>query len=108
MNVPRATLTTYENKIHNLQIFTLLNSSPDCFQRDQELACFNASTTDTFWNKGCTPVEEVCAHFNFTRVGERDDSGRLTCFNGTQDVDLNNVSDPILSVILYNQCFVDG
>jgi len=66
-------------------------TSPDCFQRDQELACFNASTTDTFWNKGCTPVEEVCAHFNFTRVGERDESGRLTCFNGTQDVDLNNV-----------------
>merc|ERR1712117_217843 len=28
---------------------------------------------------------------NFTRVGERDESGRLTCFNGTQDVDLNNV-----------------
>merc|ERR1711953_1104661 len=66
-------------------------TSPDCFQRDQELACFNASTTDTFWNKECTPVEEVCAHFNFSRVGERDESGRLTCFNGTQDVDLNNV-----------------
>merc|ERR1712165_626601 len=66
-------------------------TSPDCFQRDQELACFNASDSSTFWNKTCTPVQQLCLHFNFSRVGERDNSGRLTCFNGTQDVDLNNV-----------------
>merc|ERR1711970_1505577 len=66
-------------------------TSPDCFQRDQEMACFNTSTSDTFWNKQCTPVEELCLHFNYTRVGERDDSERLTCFNGTHNVDLNNV-----------------
>merc|ERR1712165_676236 len=66
-------------------------TSPDCFQRDQELACFNASDSSTFWNKTCTPVHQLCTHFNFTDIGERDESMRLTCFNGTQDVDLNNV-----------------
>ena len=55
------------------------------------MACFNTSNSDTFWNKQCTPVEELCLHFNYTRVGERDDSERLTCFNGTHNVDLNNV-----------------
>merc|ERR1711970_686673 len=66
-------------------------TSPDCFQRDQEMACFNTSNSDTFWNKQCTPVEDLCLHFNYTRVGERDDSERLTCSNGTHNVDLNNV-----------------
>merc|ERR1712141_468522 len=66
-------------------------TSPDCFQRDQELACFNASDSSTFWNKTCTPVQQLCTHFNFTDIGERDESMRLTCNNGTHDIDLNNV-----------------
>merc|ERR1712186_116752 len=66
-------------------------TSPDCFQRDQELACFNASDSSTFWNKTCTPVHQLCTHFNYTSVGEKDDMNRLTCFNGTHNVDLNNV-----------------
>merc|ERR1712165_137668 len=66
-------------------------TSPDCFQRDQELACFNASDSSTFWNKTCTPVHQLCTHFNFTDIGERDESMRLTCNNGTHDIDLNNV-----------------
>merc|ERR1711970_744712 len=51
-------------------------TSPDCFQRDQEMACFNTSTSDTFWNKQCTPVEDLCTHFNFSDIGERDESMR--------------------------------
>ena len=70
---------------------TLPIFSPDCFQRDQELACFNASDSSTFWNKTCTPVQQLCTHFNFSDIGERDESMRLTCNNGTHDIDLNNV-----------------
>ena len=71
--------------------FPILLYSADCFQRDQELACFNGSDRNTFWNKTCTPVQQLCLHFNFTDIGERDESRRLTCNNGTHDVDLNKV-----------------
>jgi len=72
-------------------------TSPDCFQRDQEKACFNQSDSMTFWQKQCTEVADLCNSFDYTRVGSRDDMGRLTCFNGTNEdgtdrnVDLNNV-----------------
>jgi solute carrier family 6 amino acid transporter-like protein 5/7/9/14 len=66
-------------------------SSTDCFQRDQEKQCFNISSSDTYWDKKCTAVADLCENFNYTRVGERDDMDRLTCFNGTHDVELNKV-----------------
>merc|ERR1711892_1252039 len=64
-------------------------TSRDCFQRDQELACFNSSRDDTFWDKKCTSVSEVCKNFNMTEANKRDEADRLMCFNGTNDILLN-------------------
>ena len=80
-------------------------TSQDCFQRDQAMQCANASNyQDTFWNKQCTPVSEVCEFFNMT-LSEADlvDSLNMTvptCNNGTHDLDLNKVitTDPPLSL----------
>ena len=66
-------------------------TSRDCFQRDQELACFNSSSDDTFWNKQCTSVREVCENFGMTEGLERDEDGRLQCNNGTTNIHLNRV-----------------
>ena len=66
-------------------------TSKDCFQRDQELACFNSSRDDTFWDRKCTPVMEVCENFNMTEASIRDDTDRLMCNNGTHNIDLNKV-----------------
>jgi len=68
-------------------------TSVDCYQKEQEMACFNASNTDTFWNRECTPVEEVCKNFNFTLSTNKTDSGMSLCFNETSnaDVKLNKV-----------------
>eukprot|EP00092_Neocalanus_flemingeri_P029348 GFUD01031860.1.p1 GENE.GFUD01031860.1~~GFUD01031860.1.p1 ORF type:complete len:652 (+),score=154.25 GFUD01031860.1:264-2219(+) len=66
-------------------------TSRDCFQRDQELACFNSSSDDTFWDKKCTSVSEVCLNFNMTEADERDDTNRLMCYNGTDNIVLNRV-----------------
>jgi len=66
-------------------------TSRDCFQRDQELACFNSSSSDTFWNKQCTSVREVCENFGMTEGLERDEDGRLQCNNGTTNIHLNRV-----------------
>ena len=67
-------------------------TSRDCFQRDQELACFDTNRNDTFWNKKCTSVAEVCKNFNLTEAFERDEASRLMCFNGTDNILLNKVS----------------
>ena len=67
-------------------------TSRDCFQRDQELACFNSSTDDTFWDKKCTSVATLCENFNLTEANERDDTNRLMCSNGTENIELNKVS----------------
>jgi len=66
-------------------------TSRDCFQRDQELACFNSSRDDTFWNRQCTSVSEVCQNFGMVEALERDENDRLKCNNGTVDIDLNRV-----------------
>eukprot|EP00092_Neocalanus_flemingeri_P075448 GFUD01093460.1.p1 GENE.GFUD01093460.1~~GFUD01093460.1.p1 ORF type:complete len:649 (+),score=144.83 GFUD01093460.1:184-2130(+) len=66
-------------------------TSRDCFQRDQELACFNSSSSDTFWDKKCTSVSDVCLNFNMTEADERDDTNRLMCYNGTDNIVLNRV-----------------
>jgi len=65
-------------------------SSGDCFQKEQEAQCFNISNSDTFWDKKCTPVFDLCESFNYT-VGERDEWDRLRCNNGTHDLALNKV-----------------
>jgi len=71
-------------------------TSQDCYQRDQAMQCANASNyQDTFWNKQCTPVSEVCQAFNMT-LSEADlvDSLNITeatCNNGTHDLNLNKV-----------------
>jgi len=66
-------------------------TSRDCFQRDQELACFNLDSNHTFWDRNCTSVGDVCEQFNLTLTEERDDSGRLMCSNGTDNILLNKV-----------------
>jgi len=66
-------------------------TSRDCFQRDQELACFNTSSDDTFWNRQCTSVREVCQNFGMEEGLERDEDGRLQCNNGTHNIHLNRV-----------------
>jgi solute carrier family 6 amino acid transporter-like protein 5/7/9/14 len=65
-------------------------TSQNCFQRDQEMACFNQSDSLTYWDKQCTEVEQLCSSFNMT-LGERDEDNRLMCNNGTQDQLLNKV-----------------
>jgi len=71
-------------------------TSQDCYQRDQAMQCANASNyRDTFWNKECTPISEVCQFFNMT-LSEADlvDSFNMTeatCNNGTHDLNLNKV-----------------
>lgn len=66
-------------------------TSRDCFQRDQELACFSASRDDTFWDKKCTSVATLCENFDMTEASERDDTERLMCYNGTNNIMLNRV-----------------
>merc|ERR1712123_462217 len=44
---------------------------------------------DTFWDKKCTSVAEVCKNFNLTEANKRDEADRLMCFNGTHDILLN-------------------
>jgi len=58
-------------------------TSRDCYYKIQEQSCFNESDTDTFWNRGCTSVDEVCRQFNFTLSDEREESGVLMCLNQT-------------------------
>jgi len=65
-------------------------TSVDCFQKDQELACYNQSTSLTYWNKQCTEVDVLCKNFDLT-MGLRDKNDRLTCNNGTHDLILNQV-----------------
>ena len=69
-------------------------TSRDCFQRDQELACFNLDSNHTFWDRNCTSVGDVCEQFNLTLTEERDASGRLMCSNGTDNILLNKVCMP--------------
>jgi len=66
-------------------------TSKDCFQRDQEFQCFNNSRDDTFWNRQCTSVREVCENFGMTEASERDEDDRLQCNNGTANILLNRV-----------------
>ena len=67
-------------------------TSRDCFQRDQEKVCFNASRDDTFWDKKCTSVSDVCENFGMIEAAERDDTDRLQCNNGSMNILLNRVS----------------
>jgi len=76
-------------------------TSQNCFSRHQEEACFNASSTATFWNKTCTEVEDVCSFFDandkkwenmtLSLSGNLDNQGRAMCTNGTYDFKLNKV-----------------
>eukprot|EP00090_Calanus_glacialis_P001873 TRINITY_DN11395_c0_g1_i1.p1 TRINITY_DN11395_c0_g1~~TRINITY_DN11395_c0_g1_i1.p1 ORF type:complete len:652 (+),score=141.75 TRINITY_DN11395_c0_g1_i1:118-2073(+) len=66
-------------------------TSRDCFQRDQEKVCFNASRDDTFWDKKCTSVSDVCENFGMIEAAERDDTDRLQCNNGSMNILLNRV-----------------
>ena len=75
-------------------------TSRDCYYKIQEETCFNASNSDTFWNRGCTSVDEVCRQFNFTVSDEREDSeifgegsGVFKCKNETGSYKLNTVRD---------------
>jgi len=73
-------------------------TSQNCYQRDQAMQCVNASDyQDTFWNKQCTPVSEVCDFFNMT-LSDADlleslkmNMTEATCNNGTHDLSLNEV-----------------
>jgi len=82
-------------------------TSRDCYQRDQAFECSNSSLgQDTFWNKTCTPVKEVCMFFNMT-LSETELLDNITmdietesmemkipdvmCNNGTHDLKLNKV-----------------
>ena len=65
-------------------------TSQNCFQKVQEEACFNSSSLDTFWNRNCTPVAEVCTNFNLTISEDTDENGRLLCQNSSgSPFDLN-------------------
>ena len=68
-------------------------TSKECFQKDQELACFNMDMNTTFWDRGCSSVAEVCEDYNMVLAQERDGMDRLMCFNGTQNMLLNKVSN---------------
>ena len=66
-------------------------TSRDCFQRDQELACYELDSNHTFWDRQCVLVEEVCREHNLTLGVGRDELGRRVCNNGTDDLILNKV-----------------
>jgi len=66
-------------------------TSQDCFQRDQELSCYEESSDHTFWNKQCTRVADVCQNYNYTLSDVRDEDERLQCWNGTHNLFLNKV-----------------
>jgi len=68
-------------------------TSVNCFQRTQEQNCFNSSSgTQTWWNKTCTDVDEVCQHFGFELSDERNnETDRALCQNATGSYDLNIV-----------------
>ena len=79
-------------------------TSQDCYHKIQEETCFNASNVDTFWNRGCSSVDEVCRQFNFTVSDEREyrnitmeDGDKmevpwvLKCMNETGSYKLNSV-----------------
>jgi solute carrier family 6 amino acid transporter-like protein 5/7/9/14 len=73
-------------------------SSADCFMRAQEQACFDASNgSETYWARRCSPVTELCDHFGYTGTGDRDQTLRLTCSNGTHSTELNKVHPVPLS-----------
>jgi len=66
-------------------------TSRDCYHKVQEETCFNNSMSDTFWNRACTPVADVCEQFNFTLSDETEDSGVFMCKNETDSYKLNTV-----------------
>jgi len=67
-------------------------TSVNCFQKQQELDCFNTSDSSTYWNKQCTDVDELCRNFNMSlTLNKRDDNDRLMCNNGTHDLLQNQV-----------------
>ena len=66
-------------------------TSQDCFQRDQELSCYEESSDHTFWNKQCTRVADVCQNYNLALSDVRDENERLQCHNGRHDIPLNKV-----------------
>ena len=66
-------------------------TSRDCYHKVQEETCFNNSMSDTFWNRACTPVAEVCEQFNFTLSDETEDSGVFMCKNERASYKLNTV-----------------
>jgi len=66
-------------------------TSRDCYHKVQEETCFNNSMSDTFWNRACTPVADVCEQFNFTLSDKTEDSGVFMCKNETDSYKLNTV-----------------
>ena len=70
-------------------------TSTNCYYKIQEQTCFNASDSDTFWNRGCTAVEDVCNEFNFTLSDQREKSGVLMCKNETGSYKLNTVKNRV-------------
>ena len=57
------------------------------FQKQQELDCFNATGVDTFWNRKCTPVSEVCENFGYELSEEVNEKTDIPlCQNSTGHV----------------------
>jgi solute carrier family 6 amino acid transporter-like protein 5/7/9/14 len=75
-------------------------TSRDCYQREQAMQCYNSTSgQQTFWNKTCTPVAELCQFFNMTlsetelneTLGLDMKMNEAMCSNGTEDFQLNKV-----------------
>jgi len=66
-------------------------TSRDCFNIIQEENCYNESSINTYWNKGCSSVEDVCTNFNLTISDARDAKGILMCYNKTAPPEEYNV-----------------
>ena len=75
-------------------------TSRDCYQREQAMQCYNSTSgQETFWNKTCTPVADLCQFFNMTlsetelneTLGLDMKMNEAMCSNGTEDFQLNKV-----------------
>ena len=65
-----------------------------CYKKEMAELCNNGTNgMKSYWNNTCTDVADICSHYNFTHLpGNLDDHGFSMCQNGTEALELKNVS----------------
>jgi len=72
--------------------------SQNCYTVVQDKACYENNTLDTFWNKECTSVENLCKNFDMVLADKMDNYNRTQCTNFTEDVILNEKACELLKL----------